>query len=157
MHDSALGKELQFCRQSAKAVLNTSFKDFSFDVEITLTTDGGNAGIILRASNVRSGPDSYQGYYVGLQRSQDTVGRAQNNWTELKTAKMDIQANKVHRIRVIAYGSTLIVYVNDMNRPQISVSDGTFAAGVVGARVYEAGAVYDNLEIVPRQSWVIVV
>ncbi|KAK5996065.1 hypothetical protein PT974_04492 [Cladobotryum mycophilum] len=137
---------------SAKAVLSTAFKNFAFDVDIKLTSSDGNAGVIFRASNLHDGADSYQGYYVGIQRGQVTLGRAQNNWTELRNAKMDIQANRAYHMRVIASGNTLTVYVDDMNRPQITVSDGTFSAGMVGARVFEAGAVYDNFEIVPQQS-----
>ncbi|KAL6797935.1 hypothetical protein J3E68DRAFT_448914 [Trichoderma sp. SZMC 28012] len=137
---------------TAKTVLSTAFKDFTFDVDVTLTSGDGNAGIIFRASDVHDGADSYRGYYVGIQRTQVTLGRAQNNWTELKNAKMDIQPNKAHHIRVVASGNTLIVYVDDMSHAQITQSDGTFSSGIVGARVYEAGAIYDNFEIVPQQS-----
>ncbi|KAM0469620.1 hypothetical protein ACHAPX_010399 [Trichoderma viride] len=137
---------------TAKAILNTSFKDFTVDVDVTLSSTDGNAGIIFRASNVRVGTDSYSGYYLGIQKTQVTLGRAQNNWTELKNAKMDIQANKIHHIRVVVSGNTLTVYVDDMSRAQITQSDSTFSSGVVGARVFGTGAIYDNFEIVPQQS-----
>ncbi|KAK1250097.1 hypothetical protein MKX08_010100 [Trichoderma sp. CBMAI-0020] len=64
---------------TAKADLNTSFKDFTVDVDVTLTSTDGNAGIMTPP------PTSV------------TLGGAKNSWTELKNAKVDIQPNKIHQ------------------------------------------------------------
>jgi hypothetical protein len=54
-----------------------------------------------------------------------------------------------YRMRVTAIGSSLKVYVDDMANPKISVSDGTFARGAHGVRVFNAAAAFDNTAIGP--------
>ncbi|KAM0519027.1 hypothetical protein ACHAPE_004019 [Trichoderma viride] len=73
---------------TAKAILNTSFKDFTVDVDVTLSSTDGNAGIIFRASNVRVGTDSYSGYYLARYSFDEPVAI---HWNILHRQDRDLQ------------------------------------------------------------------
>lgn len=134
---------------SGKATLNTIFSDFTFDVDVSINSGGdGNVGVLFRASNVGSGPDSYQGYYVGIEPGRLTLGKANFGWTLIKSVAANIGADTNHHIRILAYKTTLAVWVDDMATAKIAAVDDSHSSGVVGARVYRAGGKYDNFEVV---------
>lgn len=47
----------------------------------------------------------------------------------------------------MAKGDYLSVYVNDMDRPALSVRDGTYKSGRFGVRTHETEAAFDNLAV----------
>ena len=94
--------------------------------------------------------DGYSGYYAGISPSGRVVlGRANGGWTELGRAQMSIAPGSTHRLRVTAVGSSIKVYVDDMVTPKISVTDGTYASGANGVRVFDTAASFDNVEVKP--------
>ena len=52
-----------------------------------------------------------------------------------------------HRLRVVANGPKIGVFVDDMSRPVLERQDGQFAAGRVGLRTYEAAASFDDVRV----------
>ncbi|GAA3230865.1 hypothetical protein GCM10010532_066070 [Dactylosporangium siamense] len=131
-----------------KAQLDTNFGDFSYDADVTVTSGGGDAGLTFRVSNAASGTDSYNGYYAGISPAGRVVlGRAANNWASLGTANLTVTAGTSYHLRVTAIGSSIKVYVDDLTNPKISVTDGTFAAGSDGVRVFNAAATFDNVVV----------
>jgi hypothetical protein len=131
-----------------KAQLDTNFGDFSYDADVTVTSGGGDAGLTFRVTNPAGGADAYNGYYAGISPAGRVVlGRAANNWTQLGSATMPVTAGTSYRLRVTAIGASIKVYVNDMVTPKISVTDGTFASGSDGVRVFNAAAAFDNVAI----------
>ncbi|MGW5472762.1 family 43 glycosylhydrolase [Streptomyces chartreusis] len=132
----------------AKSLLDTNFADFTYDADVTVNPGGGDAGLMFRVTEPSVGPDSYSGYYAGISPSGKVVlGRANGSWTELGTARTPGAPGSTHRMRVTAVGSSIKVFVDDMKTPKISVSDGTYASGANGVRVFNAAAAFDNLAI----------
>ncbi len=134
---------------SGKATLDSTFADFIFEGDITLSKAGiGNAGFIFRASNVGNGPDAYNGYYTGIETGGIlTLGRANGSWKELARFKLDIRAGQKYHMKIQAAGDVIKVYVDDIGTPKIVFKDATYGRGVVGLRVYQTGAIVDNVRV----------
>ncbi|KAK3192630.1 hypothetical protein K4F52_001429 [Lecanicillium sp. MT-2017a] len=133
-----------------KAMLNTNFEDQYFGVDVTIpTTNGGDAGIVFRASDVGEGTDSYRGYYLGIGTSGKVVlGRASYNWTVLKEVQADIRPGQTYRVSINAKGDNIEVAVSHGNDViKFSVRDGTFASGKNGVRAFQTEATFDNVVV----------
>ncbi|MFB6938314.1 family 43 glycosylhydrolase [Streptomyces chartreusis] len=132
----------------AKSLLDTDFADFTYDADVTVNSGGGDAGLTFRVTEPSVGPDSYSGYYAGIGPSGKVVlGRANGSWTELGTARTPVAPGSTHRMRVTAAGSSIKVFVDDMKTPKITVSDGTYASGANGVRVFSTAASFDNVAV----------
>lgn len=114
------------------------------------TSGGGNVGVIFRASDLRGGPDGYNGYFAGLDSGgggKVLLGRANGGWRGLHHMIMSVRQGQIYRVKVRAVGDSIQVYVDDMDQPKLAVRDGTFRSGLCGVRVYKAGAEFDNIKI----------
>lgn len=137
-----------------KAALETPFTDFSLKGEITLPNSDGDAGFIIRGSNLGEGADNYRGYYAGISAQGWVVlGRSNNGWTTLGNTQIDVASLKAHPVMVRASNDLIEVFVDDMNTPKISVRDNTFRSGIVGVRVYNTGAIFDKIQVNPFQFY----
>jgi len=133
-----------------KALVNSNFGNFLFEADITLPSSSGNAGLVFRVSNPGSGPDSYNGYYAGIDGTGSVIiGRASNDWTPLGGTPVAIAANVVHHLKVQAVDKTLDIFVDNMSTAKLSVTDSTYTTGMNGVRVYNTGATFDNIQISP--------
>ena len=133
-----------------KALLDTNFGDFTQDTDVTVTSGGGDAGLVFRATRPTAGVDGYAGYYAGISPAGRVVlGRADNSWTPLGSAPLAVDVGAAHRLRVTAVGTSIKVYVDDLVTPKISVTDATFASGGNGVRVFNAAAAFDNVAVGP--------
>ncbi|WP_432841871.1 family 43 glycosylhydrolase [Dactylosporangium sp. CA-092794] len=131
-----------------KALLDTNFGDFSYDADVSVTSGSGDAGIVFRVTNPATGTDAYNGYYAGISPAGRVVlGRAAGNWTELGAAGLTITAGTTYHLRVTAIGASIKVYLDDMTNPKISLTDGTYAGGADGVRVFNAAATFDNVSV----------
>ena len=117
--------------------LQTEFADFTYEGDVSVGPVG-NAGLIFRVSEPGIGGDSYQGYYVGLSAEGNNVelGRTNNDWKSLGTAKMNFETDKPVKMRVEARGPSIKVWVGDMTKPLIEANDATFNSGAIGVRHY---------------------
>jgi len=135
----------------AKALANgTYFYDFTFDADVSI--NGGDAGIVFRVTNPGIGTDAYNGYYAGLKSTGVILGKASYNWTQIASSSMTINPNTMYHLRVVASGSNIKVYVNDMVTPKINVNDTTFAAGAIGVRTFNSNAKFDNILVTLSQG-----
>ncbi|MBU6532908.1 family 43 glycosylhydrolase [Streptomyces sp. NPDC057245] len=135
-----------------KALLDTDFADFTYDADVRLRPGRGNgdAGLTFRVTRPSVGTDAYSGYYAGIGRDGRVVlGRVDDSWTPLATARTRLAPGSAHRVRVTAVGPSIKVYVDDMRTPKISVTDGTYDSGANGLRVFGTGASFDNVEVGP--------
>ncbi|MGV2882400.1 family 43 glycosylhydrolase [Paenibacillus taichungensis] len=132
----------------AKALLDTNFSDVIYEADVTPGSTG-NAGLVFRVSNPGTGADAYQGYYAGLDVSNQKVliGKANNNWTLLSTASMSLTANTKYHVKIVAQDASIKVYVDDMTIPKINVTDSTYIGGSVGLRTYDSAAKFDNISV----------
>ncbi|PTB63753.1 carbohydrate-binding module family 66 protein [Trichoderma citrinoviride] len=133
-----------------KALLKSSYSNFTFEADVTLSNDWGNAGLIFRVSSPGDGADTYKGYYAGISTENNVVlGRASNDWTEISLVDTDIAVNKAHHLKVKVRENKIDVYVNDMTKAKISATDITYSTGMDGVRVFDTGATFDNVQIFP--------
>ncbi len=135
---------------SSKSVFTaTNFNDFTYTAKVKVNGDG-DGGLIFRASRLSFGPDEYNGYYFGISSSAKRIdfGKSNGAWTSLKVMNMDINANQWYNIRIVAKGSNIKIYVDDMVNPKIDMTDNSFASGTVGVRTYRAQAVWDDIKVV---------
>ncbi len=151
--DGALNVEAD---SGAKLVRNEpEIRDGTVECDVLFRgTAGGNAGLILRVNNPRTGPDSWIGYEVSLSARDKNihVSRHRDNWQPLKTVPAPVEPGRWHRLRVDLAGTRLSVYL-DGKGPYIDVTDGPDAvtSGQVGLRTWQSNAAFRNLTIVtPR-------
>jgi len=135
--------------KGAKSIQSsTLFTDFTYDANVQVGA-AGDGGLLFRASKLSMGADEYNGYYVGISAGGKNIvlGKANGSWNSLKTAAMDIAANTWYQVRVVAKGTSIKIYVNDMVTPKISFVDASFASGSIGVRCYSAIARWDNISV----------
>jgi hypothetical protein len=135
-----------------KSIANgTNFSNFTYEADIKVSSGTGNTngGLLFRTANPGVGVDAYQGYYVGISANGDFIqlGKANNNWTELSKVTMPIDADVTYHLKVIAAGSSIKIYVNDMVTPKININDTSFTSGAIGVRTFNTHTHFDNIRI----------
>lgn len=60
---------------------------------------------------------------------------------------MAVRSGQTYHVMIRASGDSLLVYVDDMEQPKISLRDATYKSGLNGVRVYDADASFDNVVI----------
>jgi hypothetical protein len=133
--------------RSAKGIAHRAvFADCVYDADV-MVGDKGDAGIVLRASNDSVGTDHYQGYYMGINAEANTVvfGRSNYAWQPIASQKKEIEAGKLHHIRVEAKGAQFRVWVDDMTTPVLEARDEAFQNGALGVRSYSSKAAFGKL------------
>lgn len=130
---------------TGKAAWVTPASDLTFEVDVRIAAGGGDAGAIFRATSLGVGADAMNGYYAGLNEAGDTLvlGRMNGAWTQLASVPLTIAANTSYRLKVVAAGSDIRVYVTDMSTPKIHVTDSTWTGGAVGVRAHFTNASFD--------------
>lgn len=115
----------------------TNFSDFTFRTSIRVEDDNSEGGMVFRVSNASDGADIFQGYYVGISTAGRIVlGKSNNAWTQIKAVDYAIQKQKKYDVKVVAKGSLIQVFVEDMQTPKIEVNDVSFQSGSIGLRAY---------------------
>lgn len=135
-----------------KAMAGSVFwKDGVAEARVLLETPG-NAGLMFRTLNPDStGPDDAFGYYAGVDSDGSpgagfvVLGRMDGGWERLASAAVAIPLNTWHRLKVRMDGSSIRVYVDDMGRPKIAISDGTHPRGQIGVRSFRCDARFDDV------------
>ncbi|MFG1606838.1 glycoside hydrolase family 43 protein [Actinoplanes sp. NPDC049265] len=131
-----------------KSLLDDNHVNATYDLDVTVTSGVGDAGLVFRATSLATGADAYRGYYAGITPAGRVIlGRANNNWTQLGAASLPVVAGQRYHLRVVAAGSSIKVYVDNLTTPKITVTDTTYASGASGARVYNAAAAFDNVVV----------
>ncbi len=138
-----------FRTSGGKAVANSAaMGDLAYDVDVTFTASGSDAGVMLRANAFAAGPDAFTGYYVGLSTNGYlVVGLENGGYHELTRRTLEVQPDTTYHLRVIAYGDDLRVFVDDMQTALIDLRDATFSTGSVGLRSYTAQVAFDTVMV----------
>ncbi len=134
-------------RPGSKSIQSsTSFSDFTYDAKIQVG-NVGDGGIMFRARKFSLGADEYNGYYLGISAANKNIvlGKANGGWSSLKTVAMDIVANQWYQVRVVAEGTSIKIYIDDMKTPKINFTDASFSSGSVGVRTYNAVTRWDDI------------
>ncbi|KAF5528690.1 Beta-xylosidase [Colletotrichum aenigma] len=147
---------------SGKALLNTGFEDFVFDVDITLVDpdinstarDSGDAGVLFGVTSASAGIENVTGFYAAIDASGAVVlGQMNQNWLQLASADLDIKAGTKYHLRVTAISKEVKVFVNDMSTSKLTCTMSVSTKGTSGVRVFRTGALYDNLSVAHTSNW----
>lgn len=137
---------------------NERWADYTAESDIKLVDTTGDAGVLVRVNNPANGtvlannPDYVQGYYAFLKPDGVYLGKMNYGYEALATAPMTIPANAWQHMKVIAAGTTIRVYVGDMNTPKITYTDNSanpFTHGKVGLRTMNNATRFDNFRVAP--------
>ena len=127
--------------------------NYSVEADVKLLGEDGDAGLIIRASNVEDGVDSYSGYYAGL-RTRDNrlaLGRADHGWKEYQTTVVpgDVRALQWYHLKLLAYGCHIAAsatYPLTGTTTAVAMVDKTcLKSGVIGLRSYSSGGEWRNV------------
>ncbi|KAI2606668.1 carbohydrate-binding module family 66 protein [Hypoxylon sp. NC1633] len=135
--------------EGARAFLDTNFTDLIFDATVFITDGSGDAGLVFRATNLSTGVDEFEGYYVGISLlGTVSLGKANLGvWTTLSEGTMDSLGATEHRVRVSVIDIEISVYVDDMDNPKLVTADASFVGGATGVGVRNAGAKFGTVSV----------
>ncbi|ANY69352.1 hypothetical protein BBD42_24865 [Paenibacillus sp. BIHB 4019] len=133
-----------------KSIANgINLSDFVYEGELKMAS-GGDAGLLFRVSDPAIGSDALKGYYAALNTNNTVVlGKFNSNWTYLTGASFTVTPGTTYRMKVVANGATIKVYVNDMDTPVVTHSDSSYTSGGIGVRTYNSAVTFDNLTATP--------
>lgn len=129
------------------------WRNYFVEADVKLLGGDGDAGLIIRASNVEDGVDSYSGYYAGL-RTRDgrlALGRAEHGWQEDDTAPVagGVHAFQWYHLKLLAYGCHIAASATFPSTGQttaVAITDkGCLKSGMIGLRSYSAGGEWRNV------------
>ncbi|MBP3964757.1 family 43 glycosylhydrolase [Paenibacillus lignilyticus] len=124
---------------------SSSFSNVLYEGDVRITSGGGDAGLLFRVTDPATGADSLKGYYAAINTGGSVIlGKFNNNWTYITGTSMTITTGTTYHLKVVAEGTRIRVYVNDMATPKIDVTDTSFPSGSLGARVSGPAAAFDN-------------
>lgn|GEM_PF-74346 len=130
-------------------VQDKTFKELSVEADITLPSAEGAAGLLFRSQDSDAGTTA-QGYYAALKGDGKLVlSRLNQEWTELKSTQgvAAMTANQAYQLKVVTYGSSIKVYIDDMHTPALEYNDtseNSFAAGGVGLWADQSRPLFDH-------------
>ena len=130
------------------------WRSYVIETDIQLLSRG-DAGVLIRASNLERGVDSYDGYYAGLRTNDQTLilGRARHGWQEFPPTPMPggVVPGRWYRLRVAAHGCVITASARPLGTTQVatvSIDDpNCLQAGRAGLRSIGAGGVWRNIKI----------
>ena len=136
-------------KDSKAILLEKNFKDFSISADMAIL---GDAGFLLRATDVKSGLDLCNAYYVGLKLDgggKVVVGYENNgSYTELYSYNCSINRSISHNLDVKISGNLLTIKVdNNTIASNVQLSSTSKVAGAIGLRTYNTAAGFTNVKI----------
>lgn len=129
------------------------WRNYSIEADVKLLGGDGDAGLIIRASNVEDGVDSYSGYYAGLRTRDNSLalGRAEHGWREGRTAPVagDVHAFQWYHLKLLAYGCHIAASATPVltgKTTTVAMTDqDCLKLGMIGLRSYSAGGEWRNV------------
>lgn len=127
------------------------WSDFTYEADVKIASGTTwTGGLLFRVKNAGMGRLLFEGYYVGLNPSQNNIILGRSNgrdWTTLKTYSMTINTDTVYRMKVVTSGVNIKVYVTDMVTPKIDINDSVYYEGALGLRTSNSITYFDNINI----------
>ncbi|KAI1302255.1 putative glycosyl hydrolase [Xylaria venustula] len=131
------------------AMLDTNFSDQVFDATVATTSGNGHPGLLFRVTELSAETHKYKGYKAAISPTGViTLGKAYlGKFTDLAQTKMDMVTGEEYHVRVTAIGSEISIFINDMEKPKITFTDGSFTTGANGVRVFNAAAKFGFVSV----------
>ncbi len=158
-HKKVLGIYEQHAKVGPKSIIKNSYGtdiEFIADVYIHNSEDGNSyddAGLIFRVTDPKLGNQNLKGYYCAIsdKNNEAKIGKFNNNYKTLKSASINIESGKWHRLKVTAIGDEIKFYVNNMRDPIVQVKDSSYKGGLAGIRHFSINALkwtfWDNISL----------
>ncbi len=135
------------------------WSDYSLDADVELLGEG-DAGVIVRASSVEHGVDSYSGYYAAVRTGDQSVvlGRAGHGWAEFPARPMPggIAPYHWYHLRVVAAGCSISVTATNTSNGKSAHSSyrdrGCLRTGMIGLRSLGSGGIWRNICAAPLNA-----
>jgi signal transduction histidine kinase len=156
IHDGGMRNDSD--ERGAKLMTGSPYwRDYSVEADVKLLGEDGDAGLIIRASNVEDGVDSYSGYYAGLRTRDNSLalGRAEHGWEEGQTALVpgDVRALQWYHLKLLAYGCHIAAsatWPSTGTTTAVAMLDkDCLRSGVIGLRSYSSGGEWKNVVVRP--------
>ncbi|KAI0408265.1 putative glycosyl hydrolase [Xylaria palmicola] len=131
------------------AMLDTNFSDLVFDATVATTKGNGHPGLLFRVSELSRTTHKYKGYKAAISPTGViTLGKADlGTFTDLAQTRMNMVMGTEYHVRVVAIGSSIKIFVDDMDKARIDFTDGSFATGATGVRVFNAAAKFGSVSV----------
>lgn len=133
------------------AMLDTNFTSLILDATVSLPeADGlvGEAGLVFQAHDFDNDNGDFTGYYTGLSVSGNLVlslvDRGDNKILAQKPVSQP--GSREHRLRVVANGTSILVYLDNMDIPEINTT-ASIANGATGVRVAHTAARFGHISV----------
>ncbi|NOY07394.1 MAG: family 43 glycosylhydrolase [Spirochaetes bacterium] len=127
------------------------WSDFTYTADVKIASGTTwTGGLLFRVKNAGMGRLLFEGYYVGLNPSQNNiiVGRSNGReWTTLKTYSMTVNTDTVYKMKIVTSGPNIKVYVTDMVTPKVDINDSVYYEGELGVRTSNSITYFDNISI----------
>ncbi|WP_244364715.1 family 43 glycosylhydrolase [Paenibacillus cellulositrophicus] len=138
---------------------DANWADYTVEADVKMIDAGGDGGLLFRVSNPSHGTergqnnyDAFQGYYAYLTTSGVNLGKMSYSWTFIQSAPQTYATNTWYHMKVVAKGTNIKVYVDDMNQPKIDYTDNSlnpFTHGKAGVRTANKHTHFDNFKVSP--------
>ena len=139
-----------------KSIGGPAFGDMTLTGDVELTSNGGNAGFLVHATNPAVGTDAVSAYYMGISASGSIViGKENNGWTLLTGAPLNASpVNTWYHLTAQIAGCQLRLTAQPANAStpanDVAVTDCSFSSGQTGLRSYNTSAQWRFLSITPN-------
>ena len=141
--------------RGAKLIIGSPFwTDYRAEADLQLL-GRGDAGIVIRASNIEEGVDSYDGYYAGLRIDDQSLvlGRAEYGWIEFPPVRIPggVAPGHWYHLALSAVGCTIQASAKSLDTGD-SVSASAYdpncpRSGKIGLRDVESGGIWRNVHV----------
>ncbi|KAI0101389.1 putative glycosyl hydrolase [Nemania sp. FL0031] len=136
------------------AMLDTNFADLVFDATIATTKGNGHPGLLFRVTELSPATYKYKGYKAAISPTGViTLGKADlGTFTDLAQTRMAMAMGEEYHVRVVAIGSELSIFVDDMDEAKIRFTDDSFTTGANGVRVFNSAARFGSVSVARPQG-----
>ena len=141
--------------RGAKLITGSRFwRDYEVEADLQLL-GRGDAGLIIRASDIEEGVDSYNGYYAGLRIDDQSlvVGRAEYGWLEFTPVRMPggVNTSRWYHLSLSASGCTIQAAATALDTGEEVHTDAYDPncprSGKIGVRDMGSGGIWRNVTV----------
>lgn len=141
--------------RGAKLVTGSNFwTDYVVEADVELL-GRGNAGLILRATDLEDGVDAYSGYYAGVSTDDQSLvlGRADHGWIEFPPQYLPdgVGPKRRYHLTLAAQGCVIRAAVTDLATHRRTSSNAydpnCHRSGKVGLRSVDSGGSWSRVEV----------
>lgn len=139
----------------SKLILNEkSFTDFVYEMDLTITNanhDGGYTGPLFRATNAQNAINTSDAYGVMLFETADRISLTKFSSsgapTELVTWPYTVDKEKTYRLKVVANGNNIQVYLDNTLIGEYTDETSAYTSGSIGMINCDGIATFDNVKV----------